>query len=472
MSLFSALQSSGNTLQVLSRQLEVAQNNVTNASTPGYARQIQNVSAMRFDPAHGLTGGVRASDLVTTRDQYAETAVRRENTRLGYYQQQTVSLDPIEAQFDITGESGIPAALNDLLTAFSSWSANVNDGTERSLVLERAWDLAQSFQNTAESLSRTGAEMEAQIATMVERINTLAAGIQEYNQNRNGSLTPDAGMDAVLHSNLEELSQLAGITVYQEIDGAYTVLLGGQVPLVLGNSQYRLSANVSVPDDPAPTYAGAPPTARILDANGNEVTAMVGGGKLGGLLDAHNVTLAGLLGDSQQIGDLNRLAMGLADRVNALLNDGLTSDGTQGPPLFTYDTDPTRAAATLSLTDITADQLAGIDPGPPQVANGTALKLGALARAESDDDKIDGLSFIQFFGSMASRVGSLVADAEDGKAVQQQALAQAREFRDEISGVSLDEEAIRVLQYQRAYQATAKVITVLDELTETLVGMI
>ena len=85
---------------------------------------------------------------------------------------------------------------------------------------------------------------------------------------------------------------------------------------------------------------------------------------------------------------------------------------------------------------------------------------------------INGLTFAGFYGKLAAGIGRDVSDAVDNRTVQKQLLAQARALRSESSGVSLDEEAIRLVEYQRAYQATAKMITALDELTRTTINMI
>jgi flagellar hook-associated protein 1 FlgK len=65
-----------------------------------------------------------------------------------------------------------------------------------------------------------------------------------------------------------------------------------------------------------------------------------------------------------------------------------------------------------------------------------------------------------------------VADAKDNQSVQKQLLTQAETQRSDSQGVSLDEEAIRLVQYQRAYQAAARLVSVLDNLSEITVNMI
>jgi flagellar hook-associated protein 1 FlgK len=171
------------------------------------------------------------------------------------------------------------------------------------------------------------------------------------------------------------------------------------------------------------------------------------------------------------------MAKQFADRVNQLLTQGNISDGpppVAGVPLFTYDTtNATNVAQTLAVDPtVTADQLAAISTGPPEVSNGVPLALSALADPQSSDDEINGASFTGFYGNMAAAIGNHLNDANNSLQVQQSALAQAQNLRQQVSGVSLDEEAAVLLQFQQAYEANSKLITILDQLSEDTINML
>jgi flagellar hook-associated protein 1 FlgK len=193
---------------------------------------------------------------------------------------------------------------------------------------------------------------------------------------------------------------------------------------------------------------------------------------LAGLLSVRNDLLPSLAGGAHQNGDLNTLAKGLADAVNIQLAQGST---TSTPPyqagsgLFTYDaTSATTSAATLAVNPaLTPNQLAPVDPGPPVVSNGNALKLAAL----DSTSQINGLNFTQYFGSLVSRVGNAASTADTQATAQQSLVAQAKNLRKTLSGVSLDEEAIRLVQLQRSYQAASRIVSVVDQLAQTLLNI-
>src|SRR5262249_29352349 len=164
-------------------------------------------------------------------------------------------------------------------------------------------------------------------------------------------------------------------------------------------------------------------------------------GQLGGLLQYVNTFVPTLLGSASQQGDLNRLAQGLADSVNGKLG---------GPvPLLQYNAgDPTGAALSLRLNpNVTTADLAAsrtADPGVP-------AKRGQIASGSDPADRIGGESYTNFLGGVMRRTSGELSASQDGLDLHKQLLAQAQGLRDQVQGVSLEEEAVSLLEFQRAF---------------------
>ena len=349
-----------------------------------------------------------------------------------------------------------------------------NDPTAQQTVLSSADALASSVNGLANSLSGTSQQLDGQIGSTVSQINGIAEQIEQYNAQRLQAAQPDPGAEAQLYSALDNLSQLTNFTTVTQTDGTVTVMLGGGTPLVIGDQVNSLSAADSVDTNPPPANPASPPTAHILDSQGNDITSQIDSGQLGGLLDVRNRVLGSLLGDSQQAGSLNQFAKTLADTVNQLLESGTVSTSSGAAPgtaLFTYDsTDATAAAGSLALNPaITASQLAPVDASG--VANGIANQLASLGNTGNTQGNINGMNLVQFLAQIATSVGQENQTATTNQTTQQQVAAQATTLRDQVSGVSLDEQAVDVLQFQRAYQATAQVLTVLNTLADSTLNM-
>jgi flagellar hook-associated protein 1 FlgK len=314
--------------------------------------------------------------------------------------------------------------------------------------------------------------VQGQIGSTVSQINQLATTIQQLNVQRQRQGVPDPGTDANLHASLEQLSELVDVSIVNQPDGTVTVLMEGGAPLVVGATQYAISAGLAVPAGAANPQS--PPSSQILDSEGKDITSQVQGGKLAGLLDVHNRVLASLVGDGQQAGSLNRFAKAFADTVNGILQAGTVSTdpgAAQGAPLFVYDdSDPTAAAGSFALNpDITPDQLAPVDAAGN--SNNNANQLASLADSTSAGG-IGGVTFGDFVSQMASFVGQESATASTNRQSQQGVVSQTRSLRDQASGVSLDEQAVLLLQFQKSYNATARLLTTLNSIMDTTLSLI
>ena len=257
MSLFSSLTSAANALSAFESALTVTQNNVSNASTPGYAKQTQVLEALPYEPQTGASGGVRATVVQSSRDEFVEQRVRAATSALGNYQQQVESLTPLQTQFDISGKSGIPAAFNTLFSAFSNWSTLPQDSTARQNVITSAQGLASAFQQTASNVSQIAEETDTRTGSLVDQVNALAAQLSGYNAQIIAGNQGDPGLDAAINSTIESLSQIASVTTIKQTDGTFSVMLGAQTELVSGKAVNKLTADVYIPASPTATSGAA-----------------------------------------------------------------------------------------------------------------------------------------------------------------------------------------------------------------------
>lgn len=449
--LFTSILNTANALRVFQDGLTVTENNVTNANTPGYVKQTQTLEALPFDLTVGLPGGVAAGPVVSSRSAFAEKSVRDQQTALGLYQQKIADLTPLQSFFDLSSTSGLASSMDALFSSFSQLSVNPNDTVSRQDVLNKAATVTQQFQDTANGLLSQGADIDGQTRSTIANINQLASTIAEVNSS--GRVDPsgatNAGLDAQLNSSLEQLSQLVNFTTLQQPDGTVSVFVGGQTPLVVGGQAYVVQGDFSTPQT------------AVLSSTGADISGTITGGQLSALLDDKNNAVPSYLND------LNTLAQSLADQVNTTLASGIDQNGAApATDLFTYN--PVQGSAlTLSVNPLTPDQIAAALPGAPG-GNGNALNLAQLSTAPT----VNGYTFAQFYGNLGGRVGSDLAQATGAQTTKQNLLSQAQALREQVSGVSLDEEAENLIAFQRSYQATAKMLSVLDSLTDTLMNII
>jgi flagellar hook-associated protein 1 FlgK len=214
-------------------------------------------------------------------------------------------------------------------------------------------------------------------------------------------------------------------------------------------------------------------------AAGSQVSSSAGGnspasfsGQLGGLLQS-SAAINGIYGAGNS-GTLNTLAGGFATLVNNLLTSGVNAAGVAGVPVFTFDaSNAAGSAGTLAIDPtVTASQLGLATTGPSAQSNGIANQLAALAGSTSAASQIGGQSAEGLFAAIAASVGQQVSDATSASTTDQTALTTAQTNRQQQIGVSLDQEAVNITTDQRAYAASAQVVTILNQLTQDEINLI
>ncbi len=446
--LFVSMRTAADSARTYQRALEVTQNNLLNSTTTGYARQDTFLTAQSFDDGSGLSGGVSAGSR-TSRAEFAETSVQTRNSAKSKLEVVVDSLATISGILDTGQEGGVSQALDDFLSSLTSGDSTSSSDADRATILAQAKSLALSIRDAAESLSDVSSELEQRIKDTVTKINSLAIKLRELAKNHTSEGFSDAGIESQYYATLEELSGLVDFNASWQSDGSVRISLNDGTPLVLGDLQYEMQ--VGLEQVSSGSTASAAPGVTIL-VGGADSTSQVVNGELGGLLDVRNRVLPTLIGGGSEVGDLNQLAQSLADRVNSLL-------GTGAKQLFVYDT--THPASAASSLDVNSSF---------QVSDLTDSGVEALAAMADDGNtanQIDGLGYEDFVTSVASRIANEYSSAQDESDVQEGLYTQAQNLRENLSGVSLETEAVTLMQLQRSYEAAARVISVLNTLAET-----
>ena len=205
------------------------------------------------------------------------------------------------------------------------------------------------------------------------------------------------------------------------------------------------------------------PQAVITDSQGNDITSKLinNGGELGAELQTRNVTLPGYLSS------LNTIAQTFADSVNTTLSQGLDANG-NSPAVNLFQYNATQGAAyTMSVTNITTDQIAAASAGAPG-GNGNAIAVANLA----NQPVLSGATITQAYGNLGAQVGRDISTAQQSQSAYQSLVDQAQQTRSNTTGVSLDAEAAELVQFQQAYQAAGQVVSVLNNMTQVVVNMV
>ena len=440
--------------------LQVTGHNIANAHVEGFNRQrVETATAGAVAQGRFSFGqGVQTAAVRRVYDEFLAVESGRAQGSAAFESARASWMGRLESAFPL-GEQGLAHAVNQFQGAWSDVAARPADRALREVVLIRGQAAAERFTAAAAHLGEVARGVRDELRQSVTQINQLARQIAQANEEIAGASARDLAANDLLDARdrlVDELRSLAGVTTLEGPNGMLSVLLPSGHALV----QDRLAQTMQVQD-------GATPDApvRLAVSQGTGWVPIegsgTGGGTVGGLLSFQDGELA-----ATRL-SLASLTADLVGSFNAAHAEGFSSlsPAVPGGDLFAYDA----ATRTMSLAaGISADGLAAagsLNAGDGNTVSGNALRLAGLG------DQPAAQGFADDHGQLLARVGMQVQQARSSSDLATSLAEETRRARDGASGVNLDEEAARLMQYQQSYQAAAKMLQTAQTVLDTLLGV-
>ncbi len=443
--LFASLSMAARSLEAQRAGLDVAGQNIANLNTPGYTRRRLDLAEVVYG-----AGGVEVVGTRALRDRVLDTRVRTAIPDLSREGALVDTLALVETAIGAPGQ-GIDGRLALFFDAFSALSVDPTSAAARDGVILQGTQLASAFNQTASRLADSVRLADSGVRDAVRQVNSLSKQIAALNDAL--AAANGANVEALKDQQLialEELSGLTAVSVLSRADGGVDVTIPSGRALVIGGSTYDV------------TVGNSPAGLATLSLGGATITSEVTSGRIGGLLYARDTLIPGYQAR------LDELAFGVAQEVNTLHQGGFDLNGAAGTPFFTPPAVVAGAAAGLVVSGAVQGNpslVAASQTGAPG-DNQVALAIAAL---RSQPVLAGGTaSFTEGWAQLAYRVGSDADGARTEQGSRRDVLGQVERLRDQVSGVSLDEEAASMLKFQRAYEANAKYFTAVDDMLQTL----
>lgn len=444
--LFGTLSMTARALDAQRAGLTVTGQNIANLNTEGYSRRALLL-------AESLIGGVEVQGIRARRDMLLEARVRQELPAEAREAALADALSVVEAALGDSGTS-IDGRLSAFFDSLSELASNPSSTVTRDGVVQQARLLARSFNDMAGRLESAQRDADAQVRTGVAEVNTLAGRVARLNVAIAAAGDEAEALRDERELALQQLSELADVSVIHREDGAVDVSMAGGRPLVMGESSYEV------------TVTSTPPAGLAsLSMGGVDITASLSRGRIAGALDARDTRIPSYLAS------LDALAYGVADAVNTVHQTGFDLNGNPGQAFFTPLAGVAGAAAALQLdpaleSDPSLVAASGTGaPGDNQVARALAELRGARVIGGT-------ATFGDSWGQLVYRVGSDTQIARAEQESRHEVVAQVARLRDQVSGVSLDEESANMLKFQRAYEANARFFTTVNSVLDTLLNVV
>ncbi|KAA6464442.1 flagellar hook-associated protein FlgK [Acidobacteria bacterium AB60] len=437
-------------LQADQGALDATNNNIANANTPGYSRQVAVFTEAAPDQEGPiLTGnGVDFQGLQSIRDELLNLQIAQQTSQQSSADTQSATLQQIETVFSNTG-SDIASSLSAFYSSLSRLSANPASTAARQGVLSAAQTLATSFNSTAAGLANATTGLNTTIDENVLQVNQLTSQIAQLDQQlaQMKAAGTDGGSVQDQHDQLVlKLSKLTGITVTRDSGGESITTANGS-PLVVDGKSFALQ-----------TTTGTDGNQHVLDSNGTDITASLQGGSIGGAIQVRDHDITGL------VSQLNTLASQFATAINAAQASGFDQSGKAGQALFSFT--PANAAATIAVTTTDPTLVAASSDGTAG-SNGNVANLLAVQNSTI----VSGQTPSNAYASMVFQVGNLSSEATAKSSALGLSLTQLTNLQGSVSGVNIDEESTNLIRFQTAYEAAARVISTVQQLGSVILNM-
>ena len=439
--------------------LDVTGQNIANVNTPGYTRRVVDFSAIPPSSRYSAGDGVVVKDIRSQRDVLLERRLEQETMASSREAALAEALGVAELALG-TGAASIDTRLSEFFNSFARLADHPTSPVARQDVALEGQGLAASFRDTADRLAIARRDANTQLGAALDEINALASRIAVLNE-RMGTAGNDPARLHVADEQgqlVRQLSELADVRVLQRPGGGIDIDIADGRPLVVGTTAYSVSGTATGPDGMLQ-----------VSIEGADITGELTGGKAGGLLIARDARIPTYLAQ------LDEQAYALAQTINGIHEAGYDLSGATGQAFFAFSTPLTGSAGAASA--LTVDAAVSADPSKIAAA-GVALpgdNQVARAMADARDARVlaGGTATLgDAWGNLVYRVGRDVLSARQEASMRSEVARQVEALRDQVSGVSLDEEAMNLMKFQRAYEANARFFRVIDQTLDMLLNTV
>jgi flagellar hook-associated protein 1 FlgK len=448
--------------------------NITNANTEGYSKQHVEFAADVPPPSllqnSQMGRGVLVSRIERSNDSYLDKQIRTGNQEQAQFEEKDVHLNQVEDIFNEMGGEGLNRMMAQFFNEFRKLANDPESEAVRQSVREASQAMVTDFKRLRKEVQDVSKHIDSRLEGYSREVNSLVTEIRNLNQQivqvEGAGRVREAANDLKDKRDLalKNLSSYMNITTHEDEHGALNVDIPGIGPLITGSQGEKFEVERS-PANAQGKLDGALDLRTGATAS-NTVTSTLKGGKMGALLEVRDKTVNTIL---ERLDDM---AFTIANAVNEIHEQGFTREGVQGVRFFNKLTDKNRAAEYLDLSDAVKGNVNNIAaaaqldaPGDNRIALAVSgiqnLRVMNGGKASIDD----------YYNSIVSDVGVLRSRNRADMKQQQGINSQLSKMRDQLAGVSLDEETTNLLQYQHSFDASAKVIQVADEMLNTVLNL-
>lgn len=444
--------------------LQTVGHNIANKSTEGFSRQrVELLTNQPIGEGQLQIGmGARAGVVTRVNNPWLEKQIQKEGTNMGYQDSRTNALGRVEQIYNEQANKGLNQYMTDFFNSFRELSNNPESLASRTMVRESAAALTKDFQRVVGQLKDVQEDIDGQIKTTVDEINQISKEIASLNEKiqmveiQNTPANDERDRRDLL---LKKLGEKIDITWAEGKDGMVTVTAGRTAILVSGSGASELKAQETDDRNRVEVFFNG------TGAQAN-ITKQITGGRIGGALDVRDNIIEDLLHH------VDNMAYTLAKEVNSAHIEGFDKSGRPGVLFFEMPESVKGAAENISLNKTIFNDVSRIAAGAQPGASGDNTVANVISSLQYRQVMDDGKATLDdYYNTQVGQVGAVAQRAVKAQESQKNVLSQLSNIRESISGVSLDEETTKMIEFQKTYDASARLIKTADEMFDTVLNL-
>ncbi|HPI40024.1 MAG TPA: flagellar hook-associated protein FlgK [Pseudobdellovibrionaceae bacterium] len=446
--------------------LQTVAHNIANKTTEGYSRQrVELTAATPINEGRMQIGmGARASQVTRTNNPWLEKQIQKENMNLGYQDSKAESLARVEQVYNEQLNKGLNIHVVEFFNAFRELANDPESLVSRTLVRENSDVMIKDFKRVNGQLESVQDDLDNQIKNVTGEINEIIKELADLNQRiqsveiQNIPANDERDRRDVL---LKHLGEKIDISWAEGTDGMVTVTAAKNALLVTGTTAAEIKAKQT--DDRDRVELFYIPEKGKTPVN---ITDRVTGGRIGGALEVRDQFV------EKMKSNLDTVAYSLMKEVNKAHIEGFDRYGKKAALFFEMPDVEKGAAAKIELNQTISNDVGRIAAAARPNASGDNTVANLISSLQYS--KMEGLgkaTIDDFYNTQVGMVGTMSQRAKNSLESQKEILKQFDNIRESISGVSLDEETTKMLEFQKAYDASARLIRTADEMLDTVINL-
>lgn len=449
--------------------LQTVSHNIANKSTEGYSRQRVDIQS-NVPVGNGrlrIGMGARATTVSRTNNPFLERQIEREGNKLGQNKTSADMLMRVEQVYNEQVNKGLNKYLGEFFNSFRELSNNPESLAIRSLVYESADNLIKDFSRVNNQLKQVQFEADYQIKNTITEVNEITREIASLNEKiQSIEINAQEANDERDRRDLllKKLSEKINIRYAEGDDGSVTVNAGNTAIIVSGHSSIDLQ--VSETSRRKGKQEGNVDIFYKATESGDpqRITEQINGGEIGGLLKIRDVTINELLDN------MDFMAYNMAYDVNEAHQLGVTGNNEKAKAFFQIPTETDEIAGNLKIHSDIIKDVNNIAAGAAQNSPGDNRVANVISSLQYQKNVKNG-TYDDFYSNMVGKLGIQTKRANNDVESQNDIVKQLSTIRESISGVSLDEETAKMIEFQKTYDASARLIRTADEMMDTVLNL-